>query len=324
MATFQKRGASWRAIVRKNGSSTSATFSTKAAAQSWALKIEAEMDDTGHGAIPNKTFGELLQRYAEDVSPGKKGGEWEKTRIEFYKLDSLAQVRLPDINATHFTEWRDRRLKVVTAGTVLRDWNLLSNACNKAVHEWHWLKVNPMSRVKRPAEVPPRDQLISQDAIDKLLFVLGDDIKTIPGRTAMAMRFALETAMRTGEIAGLTWEKVFLGQQYCKTSGKTAAATRDVSLSPAAIEILEAVGTIGTTGSVFNLSASQMGSAFQKAKKLAGVDGIHFHDTRANAITMLSKKLDVLTLARMIGHKDLQMLMVYYRESAQDIAKKLG
>jgi len=322
MATFQKRGASWRAIIRKNGESASATFSTKAAAQAWATKTEAEMNDTGRGVIPNKTFGELLQKYARDVSPGKAGAKWEITRIKALQCDPLSEMKLPELDATHFVKWRDQRLKVVSAGTVLRDWNLISNACNKAVFEWKWLRTNPMSRVKRPAEVAPRDRLISQGEIDRLLFVLGDDVKTIPGRTGIAMQFALETGMRTSEITSLTWDNVKLDQQYCKVSkGKTTAAKRDVPLSAAAIKILKGIGT--DTGLVFDLKASQIGSAFQKAKKLAGVEGVHFHDTRANAITMLAKKVGILDLARIIGHKDLAMLQVYYRESAQDIAKKL-
>ncbi len=308
--------------MRKNGSSMSATFSTKAAAQSWALKIEAEIEETGHGAIPNKTFGDLLQRYAEDVSPGKRGEKWEVTRIRAMKLDPVVLVKLQELDAPHFAAWRDRRLKVVTAGTVLREWNLLSSACNKALHEWHWLRINPMSRVKRPAEVAPRDRLITQDEIDRLLFVLGDDMATIPGRVGVAMLFALETGMRLGEITSLMWEDVKADQQYCKVlKGKTGAAKRDVPLSAKALGLLQTIGT--ETGPVFALSATQVGSAFHKAKKLAGVEGVHFHDTRANAITMLAKKVGILDLARIIGHKDLAMLQVYYRESAQDIAKKL-
>lgn len=322
MATFQKRGKTWRALVRKNGSSQSATFSSKAAAQSWALKIEAEIEETGHGAIPNKTFGDLLQRYTEDVSPGKRGEKWEVTRIRAMKLDPVAAVKLQELDAPHFAAWRDRRLKVVTAGTVLREWNLLSSACNKALHEWHWLRLNPMSRVKRPAEVAPRDRLITQDEIDRLLFVLGEDIATIPGRVGVAMQFALETGMRLGEITSLMWEDVKVDQQYCKVlKGKTGAAKRDVPLSVEAIRLLQRI--CKDSGAVFALSATQVGSAFQKAKKLAGVEGVHFHDTRANAITMLAKKVGILDLARIIGHKDLGMLQIYYRESAQDIAKKL-
>jgi hypothetical protein len=37
----------------------------------------------------------------------------------------------------------------------------------------------------------------------------------------------------------------------------------------------------------------------------------------------LPEKLDVLALARMIGHRDLRMLQVYYNESAAELAKRL-
>lgn len=38
----------------------------------------------------------------------------------------------------------------------------------------------------------------------------------------------------------------------------------------------------------------------------------------------LSKKLDVFELARVIGHRDVNSLLIYYRESASAIARKLG
>lgn len=43
MATFQKRGLSWRAIIRKAGIVQSKTFPTKTAAQAWASNKEAEI-----------------------------------------------------------------------------------------------------------------------------------------------------------------------------------------------------------------------------------------------------------------------------------------
>jgi hypothetical protein len=51
---------------------------------------------------------------------------------------------------------------------------------------------------------------------------------------------------------------------------------------------------------------------------------VHFHDSRAEAIWRLSKKLDILQLARIIGHRDLKSLMIYYHEPASEIARQLG
>lgn len=41
------------------------------------------------------------------------------------------------------------------------------------------------------------------------------------------------------------------------------------------------------------------------------------------AITRLAKVLDVLPLAKAIGHKDLRMLMVYYNPTAEELGKLL-
>jgi hypothetical protein len=37
----------------------------------------------------------------------------------------------------------------------------------------------------------------------------------------------------------------------------------------------------------------------------------------------MSKRLNPLQLAKVLGHKDLKQVMIYYRESAEDIAKLL-
>ncbi|WP_282433170.1 tyrosine-type recombinase/integrase [Massilia oculi] len=62
---------------------------------------------------------------------------------------------------------------------------------------------------------------------------------------------------------------------------------------------------------------------FRKAKKAAGIEGLTFHDTRHEAITRLAQKLDVLDLARMVGHTNINQLRTYYNPTAEDIASRL-
>lgn len=80
---------------------------------------------------------------------------------------------------------------------------------------------------------------------------------------------------------------------------------------------------LNDVGGSFGLTASQKDSLFRKIRERAAIDGLNFHDARHTAITRLAKKLNPLELARMVGHKDLKMLLVYYNESADEIAKKL-
>lgn len=73
----------------------------------------------------------------------------------------------------------------------------------------------------------------------------------------------------------------------------------------------------------FGLTQSQKDALFRKIRERAAIDGLNFHDARHTAITRLAKKLNPLELARTVGHKDLKMLLVYYNESADEIAKRL-
>lgn len=322
MAYIRRSGTGWRAEIVKSGLRTSSTFSTKAEAQAWAISAEADIIAGKCGEIPNKTFFDLLDRYSAEVSITKKGERWERVRIGALKRDALAQFKLAELSPICFANWRDRRLKIVSAGSVRREWVLLSAACSVALKEWKWLREHPMRGVKMPASPPPRDRLATVEEIELLKIALGyteHRAISIGQRVGAAMMFALETGMRAGEICNLTESDIDCENRVARVrDGKTQAAKRDVPLSLEAICILNQLDNV-----LFNLIPTQIDANFRKAKKAAGIDGLHFHDLRANALTNLSNKLDILALARMIGHRDLKMLQIYYRESAAEMAKKL-
>ena len=56
----------------------------------------------------------------------------------------------------------------------------------------------------------------------------------------------------------------------------------------------------------------------------AEIVGLTFHDLRHEATTRLARKLDVLDLSRMTGHRDLKSLRRYYNPAAEEIADRLG
>jgi integrase len=77
-------------------------------------------------------------------------------------------------------------------------------------------------------------------------------------------------------------------------------------------------------GMFFTVSSASLDALFRKARDRLLLEDLHFHDSRAEALTRLARKVDVMTLARISGHKDLRTLMeTYYRESASDIAARL-
>jgi len=103
---------------------------------------------------------------------------------------------------------------------------------------------------------------------------------------------------------------------------KTGIA-RVVPLSKSAIAILMQLKGIDEIN-VFCLKSPILEALFRKAKKMALINGLHFHDTRREALTSLEAKVNVMTLAKISGHKDLRILQsVYYAPDMGDVAELL-
>lgn len=322
MATISKRGGAYRVQVCVNGVRKSGTFDTKAQAREWALETEVELKTGKPVDVLHHTVGDALQRYVKEVSPGKKGEWWEVIRAGALMNYPIARVRLADLAPTDVAMWRDQRLKEVAAATVNRELNFLSSMFTHAKREWRWLENNPIRDVKRPKNPRPRDRRIDAQEQQRVLDALGFVDGEVPAnKTAMLGAFfiiALETAMRLGEICALRAEDVLLEQRYCVIRDSKNSDSRHVPLSRRAVAIFELIFKCGLA-----LDADSASTLFRKACKRAEITGLHFHDTRHEALTQLARKLDVLDLARMVGHRDVKSLMIYYNATASEIANRL-
>lgn len=325
MASIKKLRGNWRAEVYKKVNGVvyrpTGVFQTKAEATAWATQIESEILSGQRGQVKAVTLGKLLQEYSEKVTPKKADPTWELNFIKRFLKEDIAKIKLADFSAVDVAKWRDKRLETVAEGAVRREWNVLSPAVNIAIKEWKWLTKNPFSEVKRPDSPPSRDRLFSAKEIELLTYHLDcspdSDMQKIKSRVGAAMLFALETGMRTGDIAKLTWDCISDTVAEVR-KGKTAAAKRRVPLSLEARRIIKQLPK--TFDNVFGVNAKQIDSHFRAAKDDCLITGLHFHDSRANACTKLSKKIDIAGLARILGIKDFKIILVYYRETAEDQA----
>lgn len=318
MASIRKRGDGWRAEVYRNGERDSQTFRTKQEASRWALQREAEL--TG-ARLPDKTVGDAMSRFAKDVAPSRRGGRWEAIRLQSLQRDALARKPLERLAGPDIAAWRDDRMLEVSPATVAREMALIRTVLETARRDWGWLRDKPMAEVKVPRSPPSRKRRISDAEVDRVRIATGledgDLADTAMQRTGLAFLFALETAMRAGEILGLTWADV--REKSVELPRTKNGDSRRVPLSPRAREIIAALPRDRPT--CFDLQAGTRDALWRRA--VAGIDNLHFHDSRAEAIARLSKKLDVLELARVIGHRDIKSLMIYYETDADELADRL-
>ena len=319
VASIRKHGKGWRAEVARQGRRQSKVFGSKREAQDWAARAE-HLILNGDKVAAAMVFGDVLDRYAKEVSPGKRGERWEVVRLEKIKRDPIARVRLGDLTAVDFSSWRDARLKEVAPGSVRREMILLSGVLTVARRDWKLIPANPMADVRKPSSPPARDRIPTAGEIERLAAVAGDDLTKTTARAFHAFLFACETGMRAGEIVGLSWSRIDLDRATARLDLTKNGTAREVPLSKEAVRLLQMLPTMEP---VFGLRSDSLDALFRSIKRRAKVDGFTFHDSRHLAITRLSRKLDVLALARMVGHKNLSQLQVYYNESAEDLARRL-
>ncbi len=323
MASIQKHGNKWRVQVYVAGVRDSAIKPTRQEAAQWALEREAEMKGA---KLPDRTLLDALRKFAEEESSKRSGEKWEVLRLRAFEREPMALRRIAALAANDFADWRDKRLTQVKPATVAREMNLLRSVLEVARRDWRWIRENPMTDVRWPKTPKGRARRITaqeeRDITEAFGLDKGLSADTATKRVGLAFLFAMETAMRSGEILALTWPNIHLDSQYVHLPKTKNGDSRDVPLSRRAVEILRALPL--DFGPAFKLEADDRDALWRKVRDRTAHRSIHFHDTRAEAIWRLSKKLDILQLARVIGHRDLKSLMIYYDESASEMARRLG
>lgn len=320
MATYRKRGSRWYVEVARGGVRRGHTCNTKAEAVQWAAVMEQEAARIEGGRF---MLHEAIDRYIAEECP-KHRSRWEKNKLLKLKTE-LPNMLLADLSADDIARWRHTRLQVVSDSSVRREMGVLNQVLNTARLAWGWLTVNPAANVKRPTEHRARQRLIAQHEIDAIVLRLGysddTDVTLKKQQVAIIFLLAIETAMRAGEIVSLAWHQVDVNRRVVSLDKTKNGDLRDVPLSARAVFLFSKLPRTGTD--CFAVDGASLSTLFRRARDAAGVVDLHFHDSRAEALTRLSKKLDVLQLARMVGHRDPRSLMIYYRETAEDMARLL-
>ncbi len=316
MATFRKRDGRWQAQICKAGVRKAKTFRTKTEAIEWAREVEDTLTDAG-------SVQAALERYMTEVCPSHKGERWERIRLTRISKE-LPSKRLSELEPNDLAKWRDKRLKTVKGASVRREMNLLNQVFVIAINEWGWLKTNPLKTVKKPPNSQPRRRGVSQEEIkaitEELGYMEGYKAQTKKQEVAVLFLLGIETAMRLGEMLSLTRENIELKRKVAILVDTKNGDRREIPLSSKAVELIKQLS--GERGRIASVGGSAS-TIFRKAKIQAGFPDVHFHDSRSEGLTRLSKKLSVIQLAKVVGHRDPRSLMIYYSETAEEIAKLL-
>jgi integrase len=192
---------------------------------------------------------------------------------------------------------------------------------------WGWRPdgSNPCRLVKRYAE-QKRERFLSEFELRRLgtaIADLGKDGRLLPG-AAMAIRLAALTGCRMSEILALKWADVDL-KAGTLAIREAKAGARLHPIGTAAVALLVSSEHLGpwvvwATDPNTQMAQSTLEHAWQRVRKYAQLNDVHFHDLRHTVGTYASQAGANAFLVRdALGHKTLAMTGRYVNRDADPL-----
>ena len=332
LPTPRKRGDAYRIEIMIDGQRMSATRDTVKECHAWASRKLLESKAGQLSTADTRSHLKLGELMTIQYEVSRRQSKGKRTDLDYQRMIIrdyawLTSMRVVDITAQDLTRYRDMRLQKVASSTVLRDFSYLSSVFSYAVKNLFIIDKNPCLDVHKPSKAKDRYRRITQDEIDALLIACDYQVGQTPtlGKhyVGWSLIWAIESAMRRGEIFGMTWGDVHKNHVHLPVT-KTDDP-RDVPLSPVMRELLACLSSFDKHDKKDNLieiDLEAFRSAWRRAVAQIGIKNLQFRDTRHEAISRFVKtqKLPVEHVAKITGHKKIETLLnVYYNPTADEL-----
>jgi integrase len=304
MATILKRpSGGWQAKIRRKGfPCVSKTFSKKALAEKWAIDVESKMQNhefTDMTVAKEMFISDLIHNYWIEVVQHHKSAQVTRYRLNFF-IQEFEGLTFSELTTLRIKDFKERRLKEVCGDTVRKELILLKSFIDYAMKEWQitlsW--GNPVAPISLPRKGKSRERRLQQGEAEQLMAAAN----VYGGLIGGIIEFALETGMRRGEIVKLKWEHFDSNSSTIRLIDTKNGEDRDVPLSTKALQTI--MNQQITSPTIFDIKSDSITQAFNRVKKLAGLEDLRFHDLRHEATSrFIEKGFNVLETASITGHK---------------------
>ena len=143
-----------------------------------------------------------------------------------------------------------------------------------------------------------------------------------------AVKLAIATAMRQGEICALEWADIDFDHRTItvrgpeRADGRRCTKNRTIRIVPMLDDAYRILTSLprGSDKRVIKVDQNALKMRYRRAVKNAGLEDLTFHDLRHVGTSRLAKIYkDPLTLRLVTGHKDLKSLARYFHKSPAEL-----
>lgn len=319
----------------------SKTFATRAAAKAWADALERQVEELRAAGVMQArglTLGDLIQRYILELYPLRPWGRSKTADLARLKKD-LGDVPAGEITSFLITQhFRKRHADGAGAVVISAQLGYLVGVLRVARTLWH-LDVPlqaaidariALQNIRLLGKSQQRARHVSDAELKKLIAYFEARPSAVP--MAEIVQFCIASAMRISEVRLLEW-------QDFDAKAKTVIIRnrqhpKDKSGNDQSVPLLRATGHDAfkiaqrqprTGPRIFPYSSATVGSYFTRASTALGIDDLHLHDLRHEAIRRLfAAGYRIEQVALVSGHRDWATLKRHTRVSAADLHRREG
>lgn len=339
MASIQKIGHNWRALVRKSGHSRCATFPTQAAAKAWARTVEseiAELKSTGHMQPRGTTLADLIDRYVREIYPLKQWGRSKSADLNRLKRDlghHLASSLEYKILFDYFLKMREDGCGPVGISSQA---TYLIGVLETAADVWRLAVPVQAAKDVRGAlkklgmvkKSNVRERRVLDSEIAQVAAHIERKATTVPAKDIL--EFCIATSMRISEVCRLQWadlndtDRTILIRDR-KHPTEKIGNHQTVPLLMLAGHDAYAIANRQPRKKkyIFPVNPKTVSAYFSEAVEQLEIDDLHLHDLRHEAISRLFEAGYRIEQVSMVsGHRDWSMLKRYTHLKAKDLHRE--
>jgi len=335
MARIHFKKTSWVADIRRKGhKSISKSFSTKGQAQAWAREVEHKMDALTFKdvrGLTDVTLHDLIDKYTQEIGAIKPFGRNKADVIKKWDL-LFGSKSVAEITDQLLIDYVKERAKSVSGVTIAVELTYLGQIFKTAKELWRmpidvsitssarasmqYMGLSPKSkkRDRRPTE---------EEVADICLFFAIKTRQKVPMTDLIP--FAIDTAMRSGEITNLLWSDLNREDKTIKIRNRKDPQEKMgndqvVPLLGRSYDIL--IRQLRKDGEprIFHFAEGTISSLFPRACKYLNIIDLRFHDLRHEGISRLFESgYSIEQVAVVSGHKDWAMLKRYTHLKAKNL-----
>lgn len=301
---IRRHGAGWEVRIQHAGRRVSRTVATRSDAQYLEARLRQRVHDSRAGRTPSYSLEEALARWLRDEYPRLKSKTTHRSIVKML-LPFITGKSLHDVPAVAEEVKRVGLANDLGPAPINRRLALLKRIAKLAYRRWKWLEHDLGAQIELlPGEVR-RTEWVTPAEGKRLMAAAAPQIRE-------AIRWALLTGLRRGEMLGLTPEH-FRGRVIYLKDTKSG--------KPRSIPVADELDPMRFP---FGLHPTYLSKGFQDARRLARMPHIRFHDLRRSFGTWLvQRRTDAAVVRDLLGHSTLTMTSRYLGTDLTQLRKAM-